>query len=124
MDITENYHGGADTSIAAFRSLPENYKTSLRQEILDKIFEFGEATCNEVQLAIQKTHQTVSPRFAELRRKGSIVDTGERRNTIYGRKARVYRLHPLLEIQYELSKEMDGFMKGFDAKKSTDCGST
>lgn len=107
MDITANYHGGADTSVAAYRSTPESVRIANRHLILDKIFELGSATSNELEILLQKTHQSVSPRITELAKMGSIIDTGERRLTLGNKMARVYKLNPLMEIHYKILKAIE-----------------
>jgi predicted ArsR family transcriptional regulator len=79
----------SDTSEAAGESLA-GAVTALRQKVLAKIEEEGEATCDEVEVFLGMPHQTASARIRELSLMGLIVDTGDRRKTRSGRLARVY----------------------------------
>jgi len=92
MDITANYHKGADTSNIAFASTPSKIRFYHRARILEKLEEIGDATCSELERILNLSHQTASARIAELHKDNQIEDTGERRLTQYGRPARVYRL--------------------------------
>ena len=64
----------------------------LRREVFDLIDQRGEhgATCDEIEVMLDLTHQCASPRCTELREKGLIVDSGRRRITRSGRRAAVY----------------------------------
>lgn len=91
-DITENYHGGADTSVAAHYGTPEQHRQNCRVTILSLV-RFAEArgyTCDELEVATSYSHQNASVRITELRADGLIADSGRRRNTRSGRGARVY----------------------------------
>jgi len=48
------------------------------------------ATCDEVEDVLKGLHQTISARVRELVQLGFIKDSGRRRTTRSGRKARVY----------------------------------
>ena len=86
---------GSDTSEAAADSLVESV-TALRKKVLNciKLQLHGEATCDEVEVALRMSHQTASARIRELSLMGLIVDSGDRRKTRSGRKARIYTLRP------------------------------
>ena len=47
-------------------------------------------TCDEVEVALDRTHQSMSPRVNELRDTGWFVDSGVRRKTRSGRAAVVW----------------------------------
>ena len=47
-------------------------------------------TCDELELKLGMRHQTASARVSELKRIGSIFDSGQRRATRSGRKAAVW----------------------------------
>lgn len=90
MDITANYHGGADTSVLAHQLTNEKTRVAIRNRIKEKIIELGNATCSEIESTMNLTHQTASARISELLRDNIIYDTGERRLTDSNRPARVY----------------------------------
>ena len=48
------------------------------------------ATCDELEIRLGLSHQTASAAITEMAKSGMIVDSGERRHTRSGRKARVY----------------------------------
>jgi len=89
-DICKNYHKGADTSIEAYAQTPEKSRSKIRYAILAKIKELGNATCDEIEQLLNLSHQCASARISELNKDNLIEDTGERRLTRLGRKARVY----------------------------------
>ena len=90
-DICENRHGGADTSVEAFESTPESYREETRLRILKAINDHGGrgATADEIEIQLDLPAQTGSARMSELKRDGYIIDSGERRLTRRGKKARV-----------------------------------
>ena len=49
------------------------------------------STCDDVEAALGLTHQSCSPRFGELDRRGLIAKTGERRLTRSGRPAWIWQ---------------------------------
>ena len=51
---------------------------------------YGDATCDEVEVALGLRHQTCSARFTELKTGRHIVNSGLRRETRSGRRAEVY----------------------------------
>jgi predicted Rossmann fold nucleotide-binding protein DprA/Smf involved in DNA uptake len=91
FDITKNFHGGADTSKAAHKSVTPNVRAQQRQRVLSAI-KPGGSTCDEVEVALGTSHQATSARITELTAKGQIFDTGKRRKTRSGRGARVYKV--------------------------------
>lgn len=91
-DPCEGFHGGADTSVEAFASVAPTARATQRQLALDHIRSTGGATCDEVEVAFDMPHQTASARIRELVKDGKVFDTGHRRATRTGCKARVYRV--------------------------------
>jgi hypothetical protein len=84
---------GSDTSEAAARSLMPKTLTELQTRILQYISRRTHgATCEEVEIALELTHQTCSARCTELVLKGWAYDTGQRRPTSSGRAARVLKV--------------------------------
>jgi hypothetical protein len=90
-------HNGTDTSIDAAQSHSPDDAKNLRA----KVYAFialrsvrggivRGATSDEAEAVLKLSHQTCSARFNELRNRGLIVDSGERRATRSGRKAAVY----------------------------------
>jgi hypothetical protein len=92
LDITAGYHGGDEFSEQAHESIQED-KVSLRRRVFAHIERCPHgATCEEVELALGLSHQTVSARITELRARRQIVTIArERRRTQAGRWARVHR---------------------------------
>lgn len=80
-----------DTSEDAAASM-ESYVHGLRKKVFDFIEEQGDATCDEAEVCLSLRHQTASARIRELVLGGFIEDTGGRRKTRSGRRARVYAL--------------------------------
>jgi len=81
----------SDTSGAAADSVVRNI-TELHREILALFDRATDGlTCDEVEVALQGRHQTISARVRELVLKGLIYDSQTRRQTRSGRRARVYR---------------------------------
>lgn len=89
---------GCDTSEAAADSIIPHLG-AMQQRVYDAILKKGDygATCQELEDELGLRHENVSARCAELgtRRVKSgedplIVDSGQRRKTASGRKARVY----------------------------------
>jgi hypothetical protein len=84
-------HVGNDTSRAAAEAArPE--ASSIRSRVRKLIERSGDRgmTCDEVEAAMKRAHQSVSARVRELAQDGHIVDSGRRRKTRAGRDARVY----------------------------------
>ena len=88
-DVCRNRHGGADTSVEAFR---KSDLTRARKLVFGTIAESGARgiTCEEIELKTGMKHQTASARITELRKMNLIVDTWIRRPTTSGCSARVY----------------------------------
>jgi Fic family protein len=92
---------GSDTSEAAAAAI-QPHLSALQAEILETIKRHDQMvwlglpwpglTCDEIEQILDMKHQTVSARILELRRKGLIEDSGERRKTRSGRKAVVWRV--------------------------------
>lgn len=81
----------SDTSCAAAESMAGT-TGRLRLLILRYIHDVGTATCDECEVALDMRHQTCSARIREMKVRGLIVDTDERRPTRSGRSAAVYRV--------------------------------
>jgi hypothetical protein len=81
----------SDTSREAAESVVDNAR-QLRAVVFSRILGSGEVgmTCDQVEVAMNGRHQTISARIRELVNEGRIIDTGERRPTRSGRGARVY----------------------------------
>ena len=92
LDPCRSRHGGADTSVQAWCDGEKN-RQSIRDQIAQVIFAAGVRgmTCEEVENETGIKHQTASARISELNHARRIYDTGDRRNTESGSKARVYR---------------------------------
>lgn len=94
----ENYRGQvphvreSETSIAAASSIDASRKTMLAK-VFSHIKSRGAhgATDDEIEIALDWRHQTVSARRRELVLGNHIVDSGERRATRSGRTASVWR---------------------------------
>lgn len=84
------------TSREAKNSLSGTVLLSMRGRVLHAVRSMGRhgATCEEVEGILRMPHQTASARIRDLAKDGAIYDTGARRPTRSGRKARVYRLCP------------------------------
>lgn len=92
LDPCRIRHGGADTSVQAWCDAEKN-RQSIQNQIAQLIFAAGVygMTCEEVENETGIKHQTASARISDLNHAGRIYDTGDRRNTESGSKARVYR---------------------------------
>lgn len=81
---------GSDTSSAAARSM-DPHAGPCRAAVYQRVKTAPEgATCDEIEQALRMRHQNVSARLRELVLAGAIVDSGSRRPTRSGRRARVY----------------------------------
>lgn len=91
-DICRNYHKGADTSVAAHTGTPVQHRITLREKVFCLLIGSADTglTCDEVEVILGRTHQTVSARITELVAEGRIRDSFRRRPTRSGRQARVY----------------------------------
>lgn len=78
-----------DTSRDAAKRAEPSAKI-LRQRILDEL-RAGPTTADEMASRLGLTVLSVRPRFSELRNKGQIEDTGERRRNDSGCQAKVWR---------------------------------
>ncbi|TXH57058.1 MAG: hypothetical protein E6Q97_05045 [Desulfurellales bacterium] len=84
------YVADSDTSHAAADSM-RVHAAHLRGEIYDLVAKSHDGmTCDEAEEITGRPHQSVSPRFLELRKMGRIVDSGIRRKTRSGRSATVW----------------------------------
>lgn len=78
-----------DTSIEAFDSI-ENIEPTLNQKVFKLIKDGAGRTCDEIEIALNMRHQTISSRITHLTKIGAIVDSGARRPTRSGRNAIVW----------------------------------
>ena len=78
FDVCRNNHGGNENSEAANRTI-SGAKISLRQQILNYIRRQGRhgATCEQIEEALNMSHQTVSARCSELKAKKQVVSIGK-----------------------------------------------
>jgi predicted ArsR family transcriptional regulator len=86
------YHGGAKTSVEAFRSVSTSARNAQQLSILEFIKSRGSATCDEAEVALGISHQACSARVTELLKSKRISFGEETRPTRSGRSARVYRV--------------------------------
>ena len=91
LDLYPNVPGyqPTDTSKAAAKSM-EPHVTRIAGFVLERLRMYPQ-TCEEVEKGLGLRRSTASARITELRLKGKIEDTGERRPTESGRKAIVWR---------------------------------
>ncbi len=94
--MTERYpnapgHRGVDTSIAAAEALAPALGR-LQRMALEAIRNAGPHgfTADELTAALKLTRWAVQPRTSELRRKGMIRDSGQRRQNATGKRAIVW----------------------------------
>lgn len=78
-----------EAAVAALPRINETHERILRM-IADRA-DLG-ATCDEIEAAGHYLHTTASARIRELVLLGRLYDTGERRKTRSGCRARVYRV--------------------------------
>jgi hypothetical protein len=88
-DICARNHGGNECSKEANRVTSKSIDRKLIVEYLGTV---TDATCDEVEIALEMNHQTCSARFSELKREGIIVPT-VKRATRTGCKAQAWRLN-------------------------------
>ncbi len=88
-DICARNHGGNELSKKANR---QTTKLVDRLIICGWIKTSGDATCDEVELALGMNHQTCSARFSELKRDGLIEPTVKRK-TRSGCLAQAWRIN-------------------------------
>jgi hypothetical protein len=91
-DVCKDYHGGAETSVQAFRDTPRAARQSQRDRVLAFIRGAGMAQCEDVEEALGLSHQSASARIADLLRDGRLVDTGMKGTTKAGKSARLVAL--------------------------------
>jgi hypothetical protein len=89
-------HRAIDTSIDAAAALAPDLGR-LQRIALAAIREAGDAglTADELAAALKLTRWTVQPRTSELRRKGAIRDSGQRRQNATGKRAIVWTAKPI-----------------------------
>lgn len=75
------------TSDEAYRARPDG----IAGRVVDSLRADGPATCDEMEMRLELTHQTCSAAINGLMRAGAIVADGSR-PTRSGRRARVWRL--------------------------------
>jgi predicted transcriptional regulator len=73
FDICQNNHKGNPESVAANRRVDKARNEKL---VLNAIAALGEASSEMVELHLGWSHQSVSSRFSDLKRKGLIVKSG------------------------------------------------
>lgn len=78
-----------NTSLQAYLSVDHR---SMRERVLSKIEELGGSTCDELEIALDGRHQSVSATLTAARKGGFIVNTGRTRPTRSGRSAIVWDL--------------------------------
>jgi hypothetical protein len=83
-----------DTSKAAALAIVPQI-SRLQETVLEFIRGQGAhgATCDEVESGLRMLHTTASPRILELRKKGLVEDSGQRRKTRSDRSAKVWTAH-------------------------------
>lgn len=93
FDICRNYHGGNPESEAA-NVIAHKSSAQIRSKILEYVRACGldGATCDQIEIALELSHQTASARCADLKRLKMIVDSGGRRETRTGSKAAVLKV--------------------------------
>lgn len=77
-DICRNNHGGNENSEAANRKI-NPHKTSIKLKILEFLTR-KPCTCQEIEKALQLTHQCCSARIAELKAKNYVTVSGNQLN--------------------------------------------
>lgn len=89
----------AKKASAGFGSITVNAETT-RGEIFTCVQRAGHRglTCDEIERRLYLPHQTASARVRELASSRVLVETGETRFTRHGRKARVYRVSPIVFV--------------------------
>lgn len=112
---------GCDTSLAAALSVLPSAQ-AVRARIYHHIETLGEegATDNEVERALGLRHQTASARRRELVQRGFVYDTGDRRRTDSGRKAKVWRAaEPEQRAALAARQATGSLQKAINARVST-----
>lgn len=101
---TPGFKGAVDTGRDAAKAFAPKLGRR-QQEALDCLAEIGPATADEVAGHIHRHWYVTRPRFSELREKGLIIDTGERRSTEFGGKTWVARLATPTEVAVHLARQ-------------------
>lgn len=78
-----------DTSIEAYESVNRGNDSWYSQVL--RALEDNPSTCDELEVALQGRHQTISSRIRKGVKDGYIKSTGEKRPTRTGRKAIVWK---------------------------------
>jgi Mn-dependent DtxR family transcriptional regulator len=97
-DITENRHGGSDTSAAA--NPTQASKRARKDLIYGYLMTHGSATVDELSAYFNLPPNEISGRISEMKREGIVRDSGERRVTRKGKKAAV-----IIRTRYDQPKE-------------------
>jgi len=89
-DITANRHGGHENSKEAHKKALKNAARD-RKRILDYLdTRLAEgATCDELEQALDLSHQTCSARCSDLKRSSQVMPSGQKRKTRKGVNADV-----------------------------------
>lgn len=80
-----------ETSREAYESIFDQLGY-IQRSLIRYLIDYGDATCDEVEVALDLRHQTCSSGFTQLKDKGIINDSGERRLTRTRRRAIVWTL--------------------------------
>lgn len=89
--VCEVPHNSTDTSTMAAEEL-KPYAGKIGYSIYSHIKKHGPQTCEQIEHALNMSHQTASGRITVLRKAGKIIDSGERGENSTGRKAIIWRL--------------------------------
>lgn len=92
FDICHHFHKGNPESVEANVKIHKS-KEAIREKILQYIRAMGMdgATCEQIEIALDISHQTASARCAELKNLKLVIDSGSRRETRTGTKAAILR---------------------------------
>jgi predicted HTH transcriptional regulator len=91
-DICGRRHRGSETSRQANERVAP-HKNDLQAKIMEWFFKNGPATCEQAATALEMRYTTASARISELKAKGLLAFTGERRKTSGGSYAAVLRVN-------------------------------
>ena len=96
LDLFERYpnvpgHRGIDTSIHAAESIKPK-SNILRQTVIDALSDHGPLATHEICMVTDEQYANIQPRTSELKAKGKIEDTGNRRKTPSGKPGIVWGL--------------------------------
>jgi predicted transcriptional regulator len=80
-----------DTQAAAYHKAMQT-APNVRQKIMLTLGHHGPAASFELEVALNKPHQTISDRLSELAKAGRIIDSGKRKQTPYGLNAIVWKV--------------------------------